>query len=222
MDTISKNYRSQETRLKCLEEDLQKTTERNKLKIYGLHEDCILHDKHIKSLEGEQKTQSEILTKLEETFAKVETKLATLEKSVSKEISNSRIDRQCQSLNVSAGNPVSYDKLKARCRKLEERFTSLQQSTTTEERKHRLLEGNTKYTRQLNESVNSWKAQCDKEHSEAKLLKEQMQTLEKRSSAMEKTIRDQQRLIEELVSQLPRHSDKSRVSETPPKRFWQR
>jgi hypothetical protein len=46
------------------------------------------------------------------------------------------------------------------------------------------------------------KKQCDKGHSEAKLLKEQVQTLEQRSSAMEKIIRDQQGLIEELASQL--------------------
>ncbi|KAN0104956.1 hypothetical protein V8E51_010701 [Hyaloscypha variabilis] len=221
MDTISTSYRAQDSRFKLLEENLQKTSERSKLKLNNLQKECTSqHDELIKSLDADRNNQSEVFAKLEGTLAKVETKLGTVEETVNKEILNARIDKQCQSLATSSGNTTSYDKLKARCRKLEDRFITLQQSTTSEERKHRLLEGNTKYTRQLNESVNSWKAQCDKEHTEAKLLKEQMQALEKRSSAMEKMLQDQQRLIEALSARIPHQRDTGTVFETPLKEFW--
>jgi len=222
MDSISDNSRSQEARVKYLEDDFKKSTEGNKLKLSSLHQETTSHEEQIKSLNEVRTTQAELISKLEKAVARVETKLATIEEKVTKEISDWRLDRQSQSLAAQAGNPASYDKLKARCRKLEGQFHSLQQSSSIEERKHRLLEGNTKYTRQLNDSVNVWKTQCDKEHTNAKLLKEQMQALEKRSSAMEEMLRDQQKLIVELTSQLGRQRDTSRVSETPLKEFWQR
>ncbi len=222
MDTISTSYRAQDSRFKLLEENLQKISERSKLKLNNLQKErTSQHDELIKSLDADRNNQSEVLAKLERTLAKVETKLGTVEETVSKEILNARIDKQCQSLATSSGNTTSYDKLKARCRKIEDRFITFQQSATSEERKYRLLEGNTKYTRQLNESINSWKAQCDKEHTEARLLKEQMRALEKRSAAMEKMLQDQQRLIEALSAQIPRQRDTSTVFETPLKEFRQ-
>ena len=228
MDTISNDSRSQEDRVKCLEEELRKTTERNKLKISSLSEEfssmsqyCNVHDEQIMSLEKDRTTQAQGFPKLEKAVAMVETRLAAIEEKVTNEISDWRLSRQSQDLAALAGNSAQYDKLKARIRRLEGQLHTLQQNSSTEERKHRLLEGNTKYTRQLNESVNVWKAQCDKEQSEAKLLKEQMQELEKHSSQMEKMLRDQQKLIEELSTQLTRQRETSRVSETPLKEFWQ-
>lgn len=98
----------------------------------------------------------------------------------------------------------------------------LEQHTTTDKSLYRLLDRNTKYTRELNDGVNSWKERCDKEHSDTKLLKEQMKTLEQRSSAMEKLIQSQQALIEDLASQLRPPRDTSRIVETLMKTKWWR
>jgi hypothetical protein len=202
MDTMSRNYRSQDTRIKSLETDLRTIDERHVLGLDNLHGNYTSQNERVKSLERARETQSDVLSKTEGSLAKVEAKLIAVEERVSKEISNMRIDKQSQNLDASAGKSGSYDKIKARCRKVEERLMTLDQRTTAERTLYRLLDSNTKYTRELNDGVNTWKKQCDKEYSEAKLLKEQVQTLEERSSAMEKMIRDQQGLIVELASQL--------------------
>ncbi|KAH8762690.1 hypothetical protein F5882DRAFT_477129 [Hyaloscypha sp. PMI_1271] len=182
--------------------NLRTIDERDVLGFDNLHGNYTSQNERVKSLERARETQSDVLSKTEGSLAKIEAKLIAAEERISKEVSNMRIDKQSQNLDASAGKSGSYEKIKTRCRKVEERLKTLDQRTTAERSLYRLLDSNTKYTRELNHGVNTWKKQCDKEYSEAKLLGEQVQTLEQRSSAMEKMIRDQQGLIEELASQL--------------------
>lgn len=122
-----------------------------------------------------------------------------LDERVTKEISNVRLDKQGRNLDTSTGMASSYDKLKTRFRKLEDKFNVLEQRTTTEKSLYRLLDSNTKYTRELNDEVNSWKRQSEKEQ---RLLKAQLSSLEERASSMEKLIQTQQTFIADLASQL--------------------
>jgi hypothetical protein len=202
MDTISKNYRSQNSYADSMAAKLQEIDERDEEGIKHLWASFREHDGRIRDLEREKDAHSELCTKAESGLARVEAKLTAIEVRVSKEISNLRIGRQSENLDASAGKTGSYDNLKRKCRKLEDKLNILEQRTTTEKSLYRLLDSNTKYTRELNDGVNSWKKQCDKEHSEMRILKEQTTTLEERASSMGKLIQSQPALIADLASQL--------------------
>jgi chromosome segregation ATPase len=141
---MSKNFRSQDKCIKCLEGNLRKITERHEAGLDYLSENYAAQNERIHSLEEARGTQSESLAKTEGALAKVEAKLIAVEELVSKEISNIRLDKQVQNLDASAGKSRSTDKLKAGCRKLEDRLNVLEQHTTTDKSLYRLLDSNTK------------------------------------------------------------------------------
>jgi hypothetical protein len=157
MDTMSKEYRSQDARIKSLETNLRTIDERHVLGLDNLHGNYTSQNERVKSLERARETQSGVLSKTEGSLAKVEAKLIAAEERISKEVSNMRIDKQSQNLDASAGKSGSYEKIKARCRKVEERLMTLDQRTAAERSLYRLLDSNTKYTRELNDGVKTWK-----------------------------------------------------------------
>jgi len=126
MDTMSKEYRSQDARIKSLETNLRTIDERHVLGLDNLHGNYTSQNERVKSLERARETQSDVLSKTEGSLAKVEAKLIAAEERISKEVSNMRIDKQSQNLDASAGKSGSYQKIKTRCRKVEERLKTFE------------------------------------------------------------------------------------------------
>jgi BMFP domain-containing protein YqiC len=108
-------------------------------------------------LEEAKDAQSSVLANTKGRIAEVEAKLIAVEERINKGICDVKIDKQIESVNASAGKSGSYEKLKAKCRKLEERLLNVEQNTTMGKSMYRLLDSNMKYTRELNDGVNSWK-----------------------------------------------------------------
>ncbi len=226
MDAISKDYRAQKDfnqflrdDMKSAEESMRRNHDRHEVRLDSLLENHMLHDTQITSLEEAKDAQSSVLANTNGRVAEVEAKLMTVEERIEKEICDVRIDKRIQSVNASVGKSGSYEKLKAKCRKLEERLLNVEQNTTTGKSMYRLLDSNTKYMRELNDGVNLWKKQSEKEHLDNKLLQKQVTDLEERTSTMEKLIRNQQTLIADLASQLHLQR-KIRIPETPMKQEW--
>ena len=228
MDAFSKDYRAQIHSIKFLRDDMKsaedlmrRNYDRHEVRLDSLLENHTLHDTQITFLEEAKDAQSSVLANTKGRIAEVEAKLIAVEERIEKEICDVKIDKQIESVNASAGKSGSYEKLKAKCRKLEERLLNMEQNTTMGKSMYRLLDSNTKYTRELNDGVNSWKKQSEKEHLDNKLLQKQVTTLEERTSTMEKLIRNQQTLIADLASQLHLQR-KNRIPETPMKQEWKR
>jgi len=228
MDAFSKDYRAQMHYIKGLRDDMKsaedsmrRNHDRHEVRLDSLLENHTLHDTQITFLEEAKDAQSSVLANTKGRIAEVEAKLIAVEERIDKEICDVKIDKQIESVNASAGKSGSYEKLKAKCRKLEERLLNVEQNTTMGKSMYRLLDSNTKYTRELNDGVNSWKKQSEKEHLDNKLLQKQVTTLEERTSTMETLIRSQQTLIADLASQLHLQR-KNRIPETPMKQEWKR